>query len=54
MVLALLCSTVPADGESTSTLLSEFCRQYPEMMLPVMYAFTGEQILKDMMDGNSK
>ena len=54
MVLALHCSTVPADGESTSTLLSEFCRQYPEMMLPVMYAFMGDQILKDMLDGNFK
>ena len=55
MVLALHCSTVAADGdESPSTLLSEFCRQYPEMMLPVMYAFMGDSLLKEQMDGNYK
>ena len=51
MVLALHCSTVAADGESPSTLLSEFCRNHSEMMLPVMYAFMGDELLKDMMDG---
>ena len=51
MVLALHCSTVAADGESPSTLLSEFCRNHSGMMLPVMYAFMGDELLKDMMDG---
>ena len=51
MVLALHCSTVAADGESPSTLLGDFCRNHSEMMLPVMYAFMGDSLLKDMMDG---
>ena len=38
MIFALQCS---ADAISDSTLLGYFCRQYPEMMLPVMHAFTG-------------
>ena len=53
MILALQCSTTAADEDSDSesdTLLGDFCLRFPEMMLPVMHAFTGEEILKDLID----
>jgi len=49
MILALHCSIV---GEPPSTLLSEFCCEHLDMMLSVMYAFMGDELLKDQMDGN--
>ena len=53
MIVSLQCSNMIADQDSDSesdTLLSDFCLRFPEMMLPVMHAFTGEEILKDLID----